>query len=371
MALQAVANISVDFYDRKYISINTKQLDKKTRFLSITCYSHGEPCPLNSGEHSAYVRYKKPDGYSVFNFCDINAKGKILVELTEQMLSVAGICYADLVIVNKGSAVTDKNTGEIVAINNTGILSTMPFHIDVHEAAFENSLVESSYEYDGLNDLMERAEADYADVILTSKSWAVGNTGVRSGENTDNAKFYAKQSSDSSSAANTSALNAANSEALAEEHMHDALTYSQNAQTYMGNAKTYMNNASASEANALKSEQNAKTSETNASVSENNAQTYMNDAEEYKDMSYDYSVIAQRYAVGGTNTESDEDIDNAKYYYEQARNIVTGNSVIGVKGSNETSYRTGNVNLTADNIGAVAVSDIATVDEVKDFLGIE
>lgn len=371
MALQAIANINVDFYDKKYISINAKQLDRNTRFLLVTCYSHGELYHLNAGEHSAYIRYKKPDGYSVFNFCDINSKGKILVELTEQMLAVDGICYTDLVIVNKGNAIVDKNTGEIVAIDNAGILSSMPFYIDVFETAFENSVVESSYEYDGLNSALEKAEAEYTEVIKTSKSWAIGGTGIRDGENTDNAKYYSKQASNSSSAANTSALSAANSEKIAGEHMQDALAYSQNSQTYMNNAKTYMDSASSSEINAKTSEDNAKTSEQNAKTSEQNAEIYMSSAEEHKDMAQDYAIMSQRYAVGGTNTATDEDIDNAKYYYEQARNIVIGNSVIGVKGNNETSYRTGNVNLTADNIGAIPMEDVATVDEIKIYLGIE
>ena len=371
MALQSITNINVDFYDKKYILINAKQNDKKSRFLSITCYNHGESYPLTAGEHSAYIRYKKFDNYSVFNFCEINRYGNILVELTEQMLSSDGLSCADLVIVNKGDAKVDTETGEIIAIDNAAILSTMPIYIDVIETSVANSDIESSYEFDGLNDLLERAEAEYTEVILTSKSWAVGDTGIRDGENTDNAKYYSKQSSNNASAANASALNAANSEALAEDHMQDALLYSQNAQTYMSNAKTYMNNAGSSETNAKTSETNAKTSETNASTSEANAQTYMNNSKEYKDASYDYSIVAQRYAVGGTNTVTDEDIDNAKYYYEQARNIVIGASVIGVKGNNETDYRTGNVNLTADNIGAISSTDIVTVDEVKSYLGIE
>lgn len=378
MALQSITNINVDFYDKKYILINAKQNDKKSRFLSVTCYNHGEAYPITAGEHSAYIRYKKSDNHGVFNFCEINRYGKILVELTEQMLASNGMSCADLVIVNKGSADVDAETGEIVAIDSVSILSTMPIYIDVLETSVENSDIESSYEYDGLNVALERAEAEYTEVILASKSWAVGDTGIRSGENTDNAKYYSTQSSNSASAANASALNAANSEGLAEEHMHDALTYSQNAQTYMGNAKTYMENANTymndaktSEDNAKISETKAATSETNASASEANAQAYMNSSEEYKDASYDYSIVAQRYAIGGTNTVTDEDIDNAKYYYEQARNIVTGASVIGVKGNNETDYRTGNVNLTADNIGAVSSTDIATVDEVKNYLGIE
>jgi hypothetical protein len=359
MALQSITNINVDFYDKKYILINAKQNDKKSRFLSVTCYNHGEAYPITAGEHSAYIRYKKSDNHSVFNFCEINRYGKILVELTEQMLASNGMSCADLVIVNKGSANVDAETGEIIAIDNAAILSTMPIYIDVIETAVENSDIESSDAYDGLNDLLERAEAEYKEVILASKSWA------------DNSKDYSEQSSNKASAANTSALNAANSEELAEAHMHDALTYSQNAQTYMGNAKTYMENANTYMNDAKTSESNAKISETNASASEANAQAYMNSSEEYKDASYDYSVISQRYAVGGTNTVTDEDIDNAKYYYEQARNIVIGASVIGVKGDNEANYRTGNVNLTADNIGAVSSTDIATVDEVKNYLGIE
>lgn len=316
MNVQAIANINVDFYDTKYISINAKQLDKKTRFLSVTCYSHGELCPLNSGEHSAYIRYKKADGYSVFNFCDINPKGKILVELTEQMLAIVGIGYADLVVVNKGSAVVDENTGEIVVVDNSGILSTMPFHVDVIETAFENSVVESSYEYDGLNDLLERAEADYSQVIRLSKSYAIGGTGERANENTDNAKYYSEQSKKSATNSETYMNAASNSASASQQSAINANTSAQNSQTYMGQSKTYMENAKTSESNAKTSENNAKASENNALNSEKKAQEHMEDALEYKNTAYDYSIVAQRYAVGGTNTVSGEDTDNSKYYYE-------------------------------------------------------
>jgi hypothetical protein len=235
----------------------------------------------------------------------------------------------------------------------------MPFYIDVHETAFENSIVESYYEYDGLNNLLERAEADYEEVVLTSKSWAVGGTGVRDGEDTDNAKYYAKQSSNSASSSNTSALNAANSEKLAEDHMHNSLTYSQNSQTYMNNTQTYMNNAKTSEENALKSEQsakasetNSKTSETNAKTSETNAKTSENNAKTSETNSktsetnagiseqkakisevnaktsetnaLNSASLAQSYAVGGTGSRANENEDNAYYYYELVKTVVEG-----------------------------------------------
>lgn len=175
MSLQVTTNINVDFYDKKYILINAKQLDKNSRFLSVTCYNHGDVYPINAGEHSAYIRYRKADDYGVFNFCKIDNKGKILIELTEQMLSSDGICYADLVIVNKGSANVDAETGEIITIDNASVLSTMTFCIDVSEVAIANSEIESSYEFDGLNTALQKAEAEYAEVIQLSRSYAIGD----------------------------------------------------------------------------------------------------------------------------------------------------------------------------------------------------
>ena len=248
MALQSITNINVDFYDKKYILVNAKQFDNNSRFLSVTCYNHGDIFPINSGEHSAYVRYKKSDNHSVFNFCEINRKGNILIELTEQMLASDGICCADLVIVNKGDASVDPDTGEIVNIDNSSILSTMTFYIDVTETAVENSEIESTHEFNVLNETLAKYEADYQNVVKTSRSWAIGGTGTRDGEDENNAKYYAE--------------------------------------------------------------------------------------------------LALKNAYGGDS-------------------IVTG-----IKCTNDADYRNGKVTISAENVGAVSVLDIATVDEVKSYLGI-
>ena len=282
---------------------------------------------------------------------------------------------------------------------------------------------------------MEKAEAEYSEVILASKSWAVGGTGVRSGEDTDNAKYYSKQSSTSADKANTSELNAANSEKLAEGHMNNSLAYSQNALSYMNNAQTYMDNAKASENNALASEKNAKTSEANAKTSETNAQTYMNNASQsamnaktsennsktsetnaqtYMDNAkssennaLNSAKSAQSYAVGGTGTRTNEDKDNAYYYFEMVKTVADGlNSGFIPMGTisfselataekatgftynisdnfvtDDTfaegagkSYTAGtNVYCRSDGLwdcfGGTA-SPVATVDEIKEFLGI-
>ena len=408
MALQTTTNINVDFYDKKYILINAKQFDKKSRFLSITCYDHGIPLSLNEGEHSAYIRYKKADNNGVFNFCEIDRKGKIIVELTEQMLAADGICCADLVIVNEGGAKVDTQTGEIIGIENTSILSTMPLHIDVTETAVANSNIESSYEFNGLNTALEKAEAEYTEVMKTSKSWAVGDTGIRDGENTNNSKYWSAQSKNSASAANTSALNAAESERVAGEHKDTAIAHSGHAYTYMTDAQNSMNSANisatnaansesaakASETNAKISETNSKTSETNAAKSETNAKssetkasTSEKNAKTSETNALNSANKAQSYAVGRTGTRTDEDYDNAYYYYnltelasvEKAAGYVYNISDDFVtddtfrEGAGK-SYTAGtNVYYTAngqwDCFGGAA-SPTATVSEVKDYLSI-
>lgn len=421
MALQAIVNVNVDFYDKKYILINAKQYDKNSRFLSVTCYNHGELYPLNFGEHSAYIRYKKSDNYGVFNFCEVNDKGKILVELTEQMLASDGICSADLVIVNKGSADVDTETGEIVAIDNAAILSTMPLYIDVTETAVKNSEIESSYEYDGLNDLMERAEAEYSQVIRLAKSYAHGGTGERVNEDTDNAKYYYEQSKQNATNAESYMNSASNSATAANKSAIDANTSAQNAQAYMGQARTYMENAQTSANASATSASASATSETNAAKSATNAQNSMNAASSSAAAASTSATGAQNYylqteaIVSGLNGAflpkgtitfaelialKESGTLAAGYLYNISDNFVTdnnfrmgsgvsyeagtnvyftadgqfdvlaGTTVTGVKGNTEPTYRKGNVNITPENVGAIPSADIATLDEVKAFLGI-
>lgn len=422
MSLQSIVNINVDFYDKKYILVNAKQYDKNSRILSVTCYNQGEVYPINAGEHSAYVRFKKPDNNSVFNFCDINYKGKILIELTEQMLSVGGICYLDLVIVNKGSANVDTETGEIVAIDNASILSTMTFCIDVSETAVENSEIESSYEYNGLNEALEKAEAEYTKVIMLSKSYAVGDAGgIRENENTDNAKYYYEQALANANSASTSASNALSNATKAETYMHSAIASSQNAETYMNNAKTYMNNASDSATSAANSATSASNSESTAKTYATTAQNSMTSASNSASLASDSATNAYNYYLqteaitNGLNgaflpmgtieyeelaTLKESEIVAAGYLYNISNNFTTdetfrmgagveydagtnvyftadgywdclaGATVTGVKGENEAIYRKGNVNLTANHIGAIPTADIATVNEVMNYLSI-
>lgn len=149
-----------------------------------------------------------------------------------------------------------------------------------------------------------------------AQSYAVGGTNSRVGENTDNAKYYSQQAAEkqniATSNANTAILKANEAAKSAEAAKTSENVTVQNAATATEKAK--IANESANSASAA-----AATAESNATKSKN-------------------------YAVG--NTES------AKYYYEKAKEAV-GGAVTGVKGNAESTYRTGNVNLTPANIGSI------------------
>lgn len=410
MALQITTNIDVDFYDKKYILVNAKQLDKNSRLISVSCYYRGEIYPINYSEHAAYIRYKKADDYSVFNFCTITDNGKVLIELTEQMLAADGICYADLVIVNRGNAKIDTETGKIVTIDNASILSTMTFCIDVSETAAENSEIESTHEFNLLNTKLEEYWADYEDVMQTAKSYAVGNAGgIRENEDADNAKYYYEQSLNNANNASNSELNASKSEqnakaseSNASNSENSAKTSANNAKTYMDNAEEYMSNAKESEDNASDSENNAANSAAAALASEQKAKESENIA-----VSSALSASVSEQNANNSETSAKESETNAYNYYEMVKSVADGlNSGFIPMGTisfseletaekatgftynirddfvtNETfregsglSYTAGtNVYYTADGywdcFGGSASSS-ATVDEVKEYLGI-
>lgn len=360
MALQIMTNINVDFYDKKYILINAKQYDDCSRWVSVTCYNNGKLFNISPNEHSVYVRYRKADGHGILNSCRINYKGEVLVELTEQMLAASGICYVDLIIVNKGSAIVDIDTGKITIIDNSAVMSTMAFCINVYEASFDNSVIESSYEFNALNELLQKADADYKEIVQLARSYAIGDAGdIRENEDYDNSKYYCEQSFINASNAKTSETNAMDNANLAKSYAVGGTGTRENedednSQYYyeltkivvegINNSFVPMGTISFSELVGV---------EKVAGFTYNISDDFVTD-DTFKE------GAGKPYAAG-TNVYC-----TADGYWD----CLSGTAVVGIKGANETEYRKGNVNLTAENVGAIPSVNIATVDEVKSYLGI-
>lgn len=167
----------------------------------------------------------------------------------------------------------------------------------------------------------------------TAKSWAVGGTGTRQGEDTDNSKYYSQQAHDSEINAATSEANAAVSEANAATSETNAAasksaaaTSALNAAQSEANASTSETNAALSASSALNSANNAATSETNAAASESNADSSSEDSEAWAWGKVDGVDVPPSHPAYH---------NNAKYYADQASG--------GVSGVSSFNARTGNV----------------------------
>lgn len=137
-----VIDIAVDFINPSYNISRAKRLDN-ARYIVCTLTENGIPRPVKSNE-TARIRFQKPDRNPVYNDCDvIEEDGRVLITLTEQMLAVKGNAICDIQLVS----------GE------TGIIySTKNFIINIDETAVDNSVIESTYEFDALNNIISTNE---------------------------------------------------------------------------------------------------------------------------------------------------------------------------------------------------------------------
>lgn len=235
-----------------------------------------------------------------------------------------------------------------------------------------------------------------------SQSYAIGGSGVRDGEDTDNSKYYSEQASKSSTAsansastastkaseaassassASASATKSATSESNANKSASSAATSESTAGTKASEAATSATSAANSASTATSKAAAASTSASNAATSEANAKKYY---EQAKAISESFSgalrpmgtvSFANLPSVGSASagdmynisdefvTTSDfvegsgitEPAGSNVYKIEAGKwDVLSGSPVTGVKGENEKNFRRGNVNITCENIGALA-----------------
>lgn len=135
-----------------------------------------------------------------------------------------------------------------------------------------------------------------------SQSYAIGGSGVRDGENTDNAKYYSEQAS-------KSAIASANSASTAS--------------TKASEAATSASSASASATKSATSESNASKSASSAATSESTASTKASEAAQSATAAGNSASTATSKAAAASTSASNAATSeaNAKKYYEQAKAI--------------------------------------------------
>ena len=458
-------SLFLDVSRKEIKSITVCQGDQNSRVWNVYFSNGGTQLDLSTiTSISIYMR--KPDGNFIYNPCQVDLDNNCaILTFDEQMCLVSGV----------GTLQMSMYTYDEIN-NSLEVLYTFAIKVIISESSIPISDIVSSSEFNKLNQLIQKAENNYSDVIdkvsnseqnakqseinakqseinakqsednsdtyaNISKSYAVGDTGTRTGENTDNAKYYSLLAKTSATEAKTSETNASKYATSAQTSSNNANNSANTATTKASEASTSATNAKTSEINAATSETNALNSKNMASTSESNASIYAGNAKKSADNALSsantatakaaealssansikntetvvkgYADDAKKYAIGDTGS--------AKYYYEQAKgvsegftgalkpmgtfnvlpvlsdapiggmynisteftttsdfkegsghiisagsniyktvdgkwDVLAGTPVSGIKGNKETTYRRGNVNITASNIGFEEIS---------------
>lgn len=383
--------ISLDFYNNERKAIRAKQYDKKSRYVNITCTEKGVPVVLTASNMSCYIKMSTPDKRAIYNNGVIQSDGSILFELTETMLAQPGKGELEIDIVYSSTADGDDDA----------LLSSMNLDVIIEKSVYSNDTIIATDEFNALTELITK-EQSRSDSLNALEDKVEKAEEIRVSNETErcNSEEKRKVSEEKRETDTKAAIDKTNEIILSATGALE--TVKQKAEEVETNAT-----------NAAKSESNAKASEQAATKSQETAT-------EKADSALEYATKAQSYAVGGTGSREGEDSDNAKYYYEQSRDIseglkgglqphgtvaflnlpslsdvetgwmynisdeftttndfkegegnvvpaganiyktsdgkwdvLAGTPVTGVKGAKEASYRRGNVNITAENVGAV------------------
>lgn len=149
-----------------------------------------------------------------------------------------------------------------------------------------------------------------------SKSWAVGGTGTRVGEDTNNSKYWNQQSANSASSAASSAATATEKATSAGTSATSAGNSATSAASSAATATQKATEAGSSASAAGQSAQDAAGSAADAKISEDSAAASAGQAE-------DFSLTSKSYAVGTDGKVRPGDAtDNSKYYSDLAQYLT-------------------------------------------------
>lgn len=125
-------NLSLDLYYNEEKTIDTKEYDKNSRYITVSLTYKGKEYQISGDTIKARIKWLKPDKKAIFNDCTINSNNTITIDLTEQMLIVSGVAKATL---------------SLYDINTDQVLSTTSFNAIVEASAVSDDTILSSDEF--------------------------------------------------------------------------------------------------------------------------------------------------------------------------------------------------------------------------------
>ena len=375
--MESIQNISMDIMDNHlYEPVYSKQYDTM-RVLSITITSDGNPVDLTGC--NASFQMKKSDDTVILKKCTIT-DNIVTVNLDRNITVFYG----------------NRLPFQIQIVNaDAEVISTTTGYLNIEKSAVQAEDVESSSDFSTFVDILVEITKKY------NETKEYSNNAKQSEINAKESETNAKQSELKASTSETNAKTSENNAKISETNARASYTHAQecadqakasadNAATSETNTKTSEKNARASYVAAKTCADNAKTSETSAAASETNAESYAvgktDSAKYYYEQSKSiaesfsgalrpmgtitFSELPTNASSGDMYNISDQFTTTSNFkegsgniipagsnIYRTADNywdVLAGTPVSGVKGNKENSYRTGNVNITPGNIGAVS-----------------
>lgn len=116
-----------------------KQWDRNSRTIEFEIIEDGNKVLIDPEKCLLVVAIRKPDGWFIFNDCEIKEDSIISVLFDEQMTGSAGICYGEIRIYD-------------VELKTLAISST--FKMRVNETVVDDFKIQSSYEYNALTNIL-------------------------------------------------------------------------------------------------------------------------------------------------------------------------------------------------------------------------
>lgn len=276
------------------------QYDYGSRTLEISLFNGASPFNIPEGANVVIQGTKKDRTGFQYEHLDFE-NNVVYADITQQMTVFEDEVLTELVI-----SLVDENDE-----SNNEQLATANFLLVVEEAALKDDIVVSETDIPAIQDLPEAMAEVRAAVISTaaaaesananaikSQSYAEGGTGTRTGEDTDNAKYYKEQAGIYA----TATENIKNDSEAWSVGTKGGVPVTQGDPQYHNNSKYHAEQAASSETNAAISETNASTSESNANRD---------------------ALKAEGYAVGkqnGADVSSDSEYweNNALFYANRA-----------------------------------------------------
>lgn len=375
--LDDINRITLDLSVPRIVNVRCIQGDSNSRKLIIVLTNDGEFFPVDDSITVEY-KLKKPDGKFVDNNVTAIIDGVIYITLSEQAAACAGVVHAELRL--------SKNLPNESSEDTTSqIISTMPFNIIVEPSVVSNEEIISECESDVINEMITHLK-DYNNPHHITKD----NIGLGKVENKSSAEIRNEITKSNVTSALGFTPYMPNEIDNKFSALETNIDWKESVPSYKDIASTYPNPQDgwtvnvndtdytyryngtdwiAISANAIPkatdSVDGLLSKEDHANYNDSNMKKHTHSNKEILDGISSTQISLWNSINNKVDMIQGKGLSTNDYTTAEKNKLasIPAGIVSGIKGNAEGSFRTGNVNITKDNIGLGNVDN--TADAIK------